>query len=343
MKLIPIFFSFDNNYVPQAAVTFESLLTNAHPDVFYELFVVHSGLSSLNIKELEEQVEKHNNAKLQFININGKFNIDFSDDFFCTGHSDSIFTIETIYRCLPMFLPEFNKYEKIIYSDVDIIVVDDISNLFDTDLSNDYIAGIHLPNFLIQQVNHLPPNIQDTYIAGGLWVMNLKKMREDNIGDKIKNIIMKPPYRLIWNDQDIINLACSPHISYISYRYCSIPGWNKLLKDMNYEDNRYPNKELYDAMYRPKIIHYAASKPWAKDYRPPLSDLWYYWLSKTNFSSKFDENLIEKLYKIYYKAYLFGFIPLPKSWIKSESNKIKVKLFRFFPFIKVRKIREKKL
>ena len=96
MKLIPIFFSFDNNYVPQAAVTFESLLTNANSDIFYELFVVHSGLSTVNIQELYKQVEKHDNAKLQFINVKGRFDIDFSDEKFCKSHAGSIFTIETM-------------------------------------------------------------------------------------------------------------------------------------------------------------------------------------------------------------------------------------------------------
>lgn len=334
MKLIPIFFSFDNNYVPQAAVTFESLLTNANSDIFYELFVVHSGLSTVNIQELYKQVEKHDNAKLQFINIKGRFDIDFSDDLFCSGHANSVFTIETLYRCLPMLLPEFSKYEKIIYSDVDIVVVDDISDLFNFDLSNNYIAGIHLPNFLIHQVDHLPQNVQNTYIGGGLWIMNLKKMREDNIGNTILTILKNPPCRLIWNDQDVINLACTPHIQYISYRYCSIPSWGKLLKDMNYEDEHYPNKELYDAMYIPKIVHYAASKPWAKENRPPLSDLWYYWLSKTNFHNMFDEYVSKESYK----AYLFNLIPLPKSWTKVQDNKIRIKLFGFLPFIKIRKI-----
>jgi len=334
MKLIPIFFSFDNNYVPQAAVTFESLLTNANSDIFYELFVVHSGLSTVNIQELYKQVEKHDNAKLQFINVKGRFDIDFSDEKFCKSHAGSIFTIETIYRCLAINLLEFNNYEKIIYSDVDIVVVDDISPLYDIDLSSNYIAGIHLPNFLKEQVNHLPLNVQETYVGAGLWVMNLKKMRDDNIGHKINNITQNPPCHLLWPDQDIMNLACSPYIGYISYRYCSIPGWKKLLKDMNYEDKRYPNKELYDAMYIPKIVHYAASKPWAKENRPPLSDLWYYWLSKTSFHNMFDEHASKESYK----AYLFNLIPLPKSWTKVQDNKMRIKLFGFLPFIKIRKI-----
>lgn len=333
MQTIPIFFSFDNNYVPQAAVTFESLLIHAKEHIFYKLYVIHSGINTSNINALLVQVSRHGNATLDFIDVSGKFNINFSDKDFCTGHVGSIFTIETLYRCLPMLLPEFNLYDKIIYSDVDIVIVDDISELASIEISNSYIAGIRLPNFLQHQVNHLPTNIQNTYIGGGLWVMNLKKMREDNIGSIILTILKNPPCRLIWNDQDVINLACSPHIEYISYRYCSIPSWRALLNDLNYEDERYPNKAFYDAMYRPKIIHYAAQKPWAKTDRPPLSDIWYYWLSKTSFAHLFNENIESAKPTVY----ILNFIKLPLSWVKVKGNQIKVKFLGFIPLFKIKK------
>ncbi len=333
MQITPIFFSFDNNYVPQAAVTFESLLTNAKPDIFYKLYVIHSGIDTSNRNALLAQVSIHQNATLDFIDVSGKFNIDFSNQKFCTGHVGSIFTVETLYRCLPMLLPEFDQFDQIIYSDVDIVVVDDISEFSSINITNSYIAGIHLPHFLNHQVSHLPQNIQDTYIGGGLWIMNLKKMREANLGKKILDILENPPCRLIWNDQDVINLACSPHIQYISYRYCSIPSWRELLKEMQYEDERYPNKAFYDATYRPKIIHYAAQKPWAKIDRPPLSDIWYYWLSKTSFAHLFNENIESSKPTVY----LLNFIKLPLSWVKIKGNQIKVKCFGFIPLFKLKK------
>lgn len=333
MQITPIFFSFDNNYVPQAAVTFESLLTNAKPDIFYKLYVVHSGIDISNKNELLAQVSKHQNATLEFIDVYGKFNIDFSDSKFSKGHAGSTFTIETIYRCLAISLPEFNQYSKIIYSDVDIVVVDDISELYQIDLSNHYLAGNHIPAFLKEQVTHLPPSVQETYIGAGLWVINLDKMRQDNIIEKIQSIIASPPCFLLWPDQDIMNLACSPHIEYISYRYCSIPSWRELLKEMQYEDERYPNKAFYDATYRPKIIHYAAQKPWAKIDRPPLSDIWYYWLSKTSFAHLFNENIESSKPTVY----LLNFIKLPLSWVKIKGNQIKVKCFGFIPLFKLKK------
>ncbi len=37
---IPMFFTFDNNYVPQCAVTIESLLYNTHYTIYYDLYVI---------------------------------------------------------------------------------------------------------------------------------------------------------------------------------------------------------------------------------------------------------------------------------------------------------------
>ena len=286
MKKIPIFFSFDDNYAAHAAVTFESLLSNANKDIFYELYVLHTKVSVQAEERLQNLLKKHNNATLTFINVEGLFDIEFNDEHFSTGHDNAKFTIETMYRCLPTFVKELDKYDKIIYSDVDIVVVEDISDLYDIDLENKYIAGVKVPKFLDHQFSHVDKKFLGKYVGGGLLVLNLNKMREDKLGEKILDIINNPPYRLIWNDQDVINLACDLNVTYFSYQYVSIPCWYDLLKNMNYEDEYYPNKEFYNTVFNPKIIHYAAAKPWI-DYNCHSSQLWYKWLKKTGYYNDF--------------------------------------------------------
>ena len=288
MKKIPIFFSFDDNYASQAAVTFESLLTNAKKNIFYKLYVLHTKISTQTEEKLQTLVKKHLNVTLTFINVEGLFDIEFNDENFSTGHAGAKFTVETLYRCLPTFVKEFDKYDIIIYSDVDIVVVDDISDLYDIDLENKYIAGVKAPKFLDHQFRHVDKKFLGKYVGGGLWVMNLKKMRKDNLGEKILDLIKEPPYRLIWNDQDVINLACDLKVTYFSYQYVSIPCWYDILKRAGYYDEYYPNKEFYDAVFNPKIVHYAAAKPWV-DYNCHSSQLWFKWLKKTDYYSDFKD------------------------------------------------------
>ena len=42
--IIPIFFTFDSNYVTAAAVTFRSMLENADNTYQYRLYVLHAGI-----------------------------------------------------------------------------------------------------------------------------------------------------------------------------------------------------------------------------------------------------------------------------------------------------------
>ena len=237
MKKLPIFFSFDDRYVTPAAVTFESLLTNARPEVFYELYVLHETVSADNQRRLDELVKRHRNAELKFIDVGVLFrslSVKFDKHSFNLGAGNIGFTKETLFRCLPMMVSEFDKYEAILYSDVDICVVDDISDLYDSKLGDAYVAGCRLPKKFEGGMMHLPERYRPDYIAGGIWLMNLRQMRLDKLHDKIIGIMRDPPFRLLWNDQDVINLACQPQVAHLSYRYCSMPRWKHELKTAGY-------------------------------------------------------------------------------------------------------------
>jgi lipopolysaccharide biosynthesis glycosyltransferase len=338
MNILPVFFSFDNNYVIPAAVTFKSLLVNSKDGNFYELHVIHEDITPENRARLTTLVESHRNACLSFIDaakaLSG-LEIVFTDEKFSTGDGKILFTKETLFRCLPTMIPDFDRYDKILYSDVDICVVDDISDLFSLDLSEYYLAGCKCPKFLEYQTEHLPERFAGKYFAGGLWLMNLKKMRQDNLGDRILDIIKNPPFRLIWNDQDIMNLACDLKVKYFSWRYISIPIWNRTLEKLDYDDEYYPDGELYDAMYRPKIVHYAYAKPWKE--RCAGVELWYFWLNKTNFHETFQRPEEEQAYSRRIKVYLFSLISIPSFLIKAkrEGSRVIVRVCGFLLNIRV--------
>ena len=172
--------------------------------------------------------------------------------------------------------------------------------------------------------------------------MNLKKMREDKLGEKVLSIINNKALNLKWHDQDIMNIACDGNVAYFSYEYVSLPHWYYELKDKDYYDEIYKNRELEDAMMRPAIIHYAGFKPWVKRSRPPRTyEIWYYYLRKTPFNHDFDdvyEYIESKIYR--YKVRLFGFIPM--GTVKLEGavkNKIYIKLFNIIKLIKLEQIK----
>lgn len=318
MKQLPIFFTFDNNYVVPAAVAFYSLLDKTKKNIEYKMYVLHSDISKENQKLLLSIIEKFDNASLEFVNTNG-----FLSEFWETGNfsyvqANSQFTVDTIIRCFGAKF--FTQYEKIIYSDVDIIFMDDISALYDIDMYGKYIAGVKNPfmKYSEYELSHLKPEhyemLNDKYIAGGIWVMNLKKIREDNLEEKMIEIIKDESIIKRWNDQDIINIACNGNVGFIPLNYISYPYLIDVLKKDAFVSD-YTREELYDSILNPKIIHFAAGKPWNDT--PNYSSLWwsyFYYLNlpKTSIIKNVVSKDIKKLrkYKKLFKIFLASSIGL---------------------------------
>lgn len=320
MKSIPIFFSFNNNYVEPAAVAFYSLLNKAKNDVFYEMYVLHSDIIEEKQALLLNIVNKQGNAELNFINVNSFLSELWKKETFNFNVANSFFTADTIVRCFgSRFFPQ---YDKIIYSDVDIVVVDDISEIFNLDLEDKYIAGVRntFSKYSEYELSHLKPEhyemLYDKYIAGGIWVMNLQKIRRDNLEKKMIEVIQDETIEKRWNDQDIINISCEGKVGFIPLNYISYPYLIDLLQDPKF-DSDYTREELYDSIINPKIIHFAAFKPWNSN--PNYSSLWwtifdYLKLEKTDIfkdpisPEKLKTKKYRKLFKVALIALIISFI-----------------------------------
>src|SRR5699024_3228667 len=93
-------------------------------------------------------------------------------------------SVVTYYRlALPNLLPQ---YDKLIWLDGDTIVCRDLSCLFNTDMGNNYIAGVLAP-YVAQDANYAKilgiPNMK-TYVNAGVLLWNLDLMRQNNLEQK---------------------------------------------------------------------------------------------------------------------------------------------------------------
>ena len=267
MKQIPIFFTFDNNYVIPAAVAFYSLLNKAKKDIFYKMYILHHDITSENQTLLKNIIGKFESTELNFIDTENFMVDEFKENNFSasTQSNKKAFTSDAILRCFAAkFFPQFDK---IIYSDVDVVFNDDISELYDIDLTDKYIAAVKNPfmKFSEHELSHLSPEnyekLKNTYFGGGIWVLNLAQIRKDNLEEKMIEIINDKTIIKRWNDQDIMNLACDNKVAYIPLNYIGFPYLLDIIQKDNW-DSHYSRDELYDSIINPKIIHYAANKPW---------------------------------------------------------------------------------
>ena len=333
---------FDNNYVIPAGVSIYSMLQNANSDYQYELYVLHSDITSENIKKLTEIVRCFKNASIQFIDLQDKFG-DLFENTIIKGH----YTKEMFYKFLaPSIFPQL---EKIIITDVDVVFLGDISIEFERfNVEDDYLLaaanGDIVGNFLDEFKKETygkdfsEEEIKKLNYSAGYYIFNLNKMRGDNSYNKFINCAYKNAYRLKQPEQDVISLVCYPKIKTLPLNtvVCTYL-WEFYKDEMSFENNLfYSGEEIKMAMKYPLQLHYAGSvKPW-NNITSIKSEIWYEYLAKTIFWSEFSDKLVFEKKKYKYKIYIFKVIPVFLVE-KIERNWYSVKLFGLFPLLKVKR------
>ena len=163
------------------------------------------------------------------------------------------------------FTKIFPHLDKILNIDNDTVVKNNISELWDIDLTDYYLAGCGEPK---QSKNNF------TYINMGVAMINLKKLREDGVEEKFINYIKTLKQRnLRYNDQDALNAVCYGKIKPLS------PECNAMQHFVITDENKpileqcYRPKDWEKAQNDPSIIHYAGrKKPWKNQYTSRYSD-----------------------------------------------------------------------
>ena len=123
----------------------------------------------------------------------------------------------------------FPELDRVLSLDVDTIVTKDISELWDLDLSQHYLAGVREPH----------KSNRSLYINAGVMMLNLKRLR-DGKGDEIIEALNTRHFP--YNEQDCINELCAGEI-------LEIPG--------DYNSSNWTARGKTQ-----KIIHYAANPYW---------------------------------------------------------------------------------
>lgn len=201
-----------------------------------------------NIKKLylfieDDEISYLKNKRIEFININKLPE-------YIKNTSPNYNTKYTKMSYLRCFFTKILKENKILYIDADAIVVDNIDNLWNIDLEDNVIAGVHENGEWNKYL--CTYGLDDTYINSGVLLMDLKKIKEEKLDDSMIYLLNNKHFA--FPDQDVINLVCRNRIKHIS--------------------NIYNSSETTGIVDDAKIIHYIRSnKGWIKE--SPRSEIWY--------------------------------------------------------------------
>jgi lipopolysaccharide biosynthesis glycosyltransferase len=270
----------DNNYAIPLAVTLCSAISNLKNQLQIHIFIIDGGINRVNQQKIDKSLKaeniqvtwaKPNDAKL------GKMLI-----------SQHI-TLASYYRLLiPEILPP--QYNKAIYLDSDLVVTGDIEELWNIDITDQYLLAVqdmHTTHVSsregIKKYQELGLPSDAKYFNSGVLSINVDKWRTDNISDRCIEYIEKYKEYVRLHDQEALNVVlCNQWIELD-------PKWNQQFHIFSYSSwQESPfTKEVYNnIIQKPYIIHYTSkyAKPWNLGCTHPRKSLYFDYIDKTAYS-----------------------------------------------------------
>ena len=257
---IPIFFTADDGYAPYLGVALNSIIANADPKRHYTIVVLEENVSEEHIAKLRALVEGHDSFEIRIIPMAGK--IQGIHDRVGNRLRTDYFTMTIFFR---IFIPEmFPEWDKGIYIDSDIVVPGDISEMYDTELGDNYLGVCRdlsimgVPE-LVDYLNYGAGVGAENYFNSGVLVMNMKALRERKLAERFLELFNTYNFESVAPDQDYLNVLCYGKVVYMSNEWDAMPVDGE------------PEIE------NPKLIHYNLfEKPWLYDDIPYESYFWQY-------------------------------------------------------------------
>lgn len=166
-------------------------------------------------------------------------------------------TVETLFR---LFLAELlpNNIEKVIYIDSDIVVKEDLLNVWNIDIGKYPLAAV--PNLEGVMYRVLGLKEKNDYFNAGFIVINLNKWRTEKYLEKFIKFTEGNREKIIFGDQDILNGVLRGDWLRLH------PKWNVQNSIYSFKEDflEYYSEECYETVSNyPAIIHYSSKlKPW---------------------------------------------------------------------------------
>lgn len=265
MSEIHIAFAVDTAYLNQIAVTVASIVANAAQPEHLRFHIVHAEDQDFVLQQVDAWGVDH----LDIVRSSNPFSgADLG------GRHVSVAAL--LKTQLPTALPHLDRA---IYLDADIVVLQDIGQLWGVDLGGAALGGvidIGVYRHMVRGEAHgrdairkhlvslgLDPT-QPQYVNSGLLLMDLEKLRGTNFSRAALEMDANRSTPRMFVDQDIINALIRGEAALLD------PRWNVLAKGLSRADSR--QHHYVPEMLRPSLslqqreqwaIHYIGrNKPW---------------------------------------------------------------------------------
>jgi lipopolysaccharide biosynthesis glycosyltransferase len=254
-NIIPVIASSDDNYAYPSGVMFISLLENTKNPERFHLFIIDGDITEKKKHNLQIEIEKRG-SQLTFLTVNDAIYADFP--------TKAHITAPAYYR---ISIPELfhESVTRAIYLDCDLIIKNDLQNLWDIELEGNAIAAAENISSSTYKISGLR---QSDYFNSGVMIIDLRKWRENDIPNKVRNFKIEHPELICTNDQCALNGVFKGQ-------------WKRLPLNWNFQSGLYRSSsqtkriikdDPKNPIWSPFIIHYIGwYKPWLTPCYHPLA------------------------------------------------------------------------
>ncbi|MDD6489422.1 MAG: glycosyltransferase family 8 protein [Clostridia bacterium] len=189
-------------------------------------------------------------------------------------------------------LPE--SVDRVLSLDSDTLIMDSISEMYNTQFSdNEYVAGVYdcVGRAIQDKVLHGPKDLK--YCNAGMYLIDLKKWRELNVGKQLLDLVLKNAdgkHIMYFLEQDLMNMAFYGHLKLLHPRYNMLTSIYlfdyrdvmKMKKPVSY----YTEQQIAEAKEKPAIVHattcfYVKKRMWVENSDHPYFSFYNDYRSRT--------------------------------------------------------------
>ncbi|OOR98201.1 hypothetical protein B0186_09645 [Canicola haemoglobinophilus] len=242
-----IVLSCDENYSPYLAVNLLSILKNTKSTINF--YILDLGIAFESKSKILEIVNK-NNSNIEFIGVDKK-------DFLKFPSTISHISIATYARLkIDHYLPALDK---VIYLDVDTLVINDLTPLWNVDLDG-CVVGACIDSYVEFGLQGYKYNIgltdKDVYFNAGVLLIDLLKFKSLDVYNRAISFLQKYP-NIEFQDQDILNFILKEKSRIVDPAFNFMPTLKNRMKNRE----KLHEYEKLDRLIT--VIHYCSNvKPW---------------------------------------------------------------------------------
>lgn len=273
---IKIISAADDAYAMPLGVMLVSLLGHVAAEHSIAIYILEGeqAMKEDNKEKLRAIIAQRANTSIHFLPVRAtayqSFNVNID-----------YINLVTYYRfSIDQLLPE--DIDRVLYLDCDMLIQDDILQLWNTDLQGNIIGAVEDGAFInnptawstnLKRKMRLAPT--DKYLNAGVLLIDLKKWRAAQVSEKCIQHLTAYPEQITLNDQDALNFI-------LKDQWLPLPiQWN-LTTFLVTESHLFTGREVRKAIAHPSIIHFTTgNKPWLTNKVHPFAEVFVKYWKKT--------------------------------------------------------------